>query len=173
MTNVTANDNAWTSVLNVFGDVIYIDIRNAISVDNTYCFNLNLDSAGPKKFVFRIQLQTSSQDCVSDDSVTESESGEEENGDYGDDTDMKTEDVDAVEVGIEIKVEDEDLTVVGPDFDPVDASPCTLLTRRVGNAHPDPENPTAPWSYYVKKRTEAQDLAQEEISVEGDQVASS
>ncbi|KAG1720615.1 hypothetical protein EDB19DRAFT_1917835 [Suillus lakei] len=130
-------------------------------------------TAGPKKFVFRIQQQTSSQDCVSDDSVTKSESREEENGDYGDDTDTKTKDVDAVEVGIEIKVEDEDLTVVGPDFNPVDASPCTLLTRRMGNPHPDPENPTVPWSYYVKKRTEAQDLAQEEISVEGDQVASS
>ncbi|KAG0696258.1 hypothetical protein DFH29DRAFT_1004704 [Suillus ampliporus] len=44
---------------------------------------------------------------------------------------------------------------IGPDFEPVIASPCSLLTRRFGNPHPDPENPTVPWSYYVKKRTEA------------------
>jgi hypothetical protein len=47
MSNVTAAD-AWTTVVNVFGDVVYVDIQNAVSLHNTYCFNLNLDSAGPK-----------------------------------------------------------------------------------------------------------------------------
>jgi hypothetical protein len=46
MANVT--DDAWTSVLNVFGDVIFIDIQNVVSLENTYCFNINLDSPGPK-----------------------------------------------------------------------------------------------------------------------------
>lgn len=49
MSNVTAAD-AWTSVVNVFGDVVYVDIQNAVSLENTYCFNLNLDSPGPKVF---------------------------------------------------------------------------------------------------------------------------
>jgi hypothetical protein len=50
MANVT--DDAWTSVLNVFGDVVYIDIQNVISLENTYCFNINLDSPGPKVFFY-------------------------------------------------------------------------------------------------------------------------
>ncbi|KAG1719325.1 hypothetical protein EDB19DRAFT_1919090 [Suillus lakei] len=149
MSNVTTTDT-WTSVLNVFGDVVFVDIQNAISVDNTYCFNLNLDSPGPKKIVFRICQQTNSHDLE-----TESESEEEENGGNGDNMEMKTEDV---EVRLnEVKVEDEDLTVIGSEFEPVVASPCNLLIRHAGNPHPDPENPTVPWSYYVKKRTEAQE----------------
>ncbi|KAG2135978.1 hypothetical protein DEU56DRAFT_911847 [Suillus clintonianus] len=164
MSNVTVADNAWTSVVNVFGDVVFVDIQNTISLDNTYCFNLNLDSPGPKKIVFRIRQQTNNHDSGSDDSVTEYESDEEENGGNGDDAEMKTEDA---EVGInEVKVEDEDLdAVISPDFEPVVASPCSLLTRRIGNPNPDPENPTAPWSYYIKKRTEVQE-DQEEMSVE-------
>ncbi|KAG1722820.1 hypothetical protein EDB19DRAFT_1916473 [Suillus lakei] len=149
MSNVTTTD-AWTSVLNVFRDVIFIDIQNAISVDNTYCFNLNLDSPGPKKIVFRIRQQTNSHDLE-----TESESEEEENGGNRDNAEMKTEDV---EVRLnEVKVEDEDLAVISSEFEPVVASPCNLLIRCAGNPHPDPENPTAPWSYYIKKRTEAQE----------------
>ncbi|KAG2343105.1 hypothetical protein BDR05DRAFT_1000413 [Suillus weaverae] len=101
------------------------------------------------------------QDSVSDDSETKSESKEEDNGgncDNGDNTEMKTEDVEMktedAEVGVgDLKVEDEDLTI-SPEFEPVVASPCNLLTRQVGNPNPDPENPTAPWSYYIKKRTE-------------------
>ncbi|KAG1732696.1 uncharacterized protein EDB91DRAFT_1251738 [Suillus paluster] len=157
MANVLTAPDAWTSVINVFGDVIFVDIQNAISLNNTYCFNVHLDSPGPKKIVFRIQQleQTNNHDSGSDDSLTEYESDEEENGGNGDDAEMKTEDA---EVGIaEVKVEDEDLGAVigGPDFQPVTASPCSLLTRRLGNPHPDPENPTAPWNYYVKKRAEA------------------
>ncbi|KAG1738252.1 hypothetical protein EDB19DRAFT_2025453 [Suillus lakei] len=137
MSNITTTD-AWTSVLNVFGDVVFVDIQNAISVDNTYCFNLNLDSPSPKQIVFRIRQQTNSHD-----SETKSESKEEENGGNGDNAEMKAE---VVEVRLnEVKVEDEDLAVIGSEF------------KRAGNPHPDPENPTAPWSYYVKKRTEAQE----------------
>ncbi|KAG1749519.1 hypothetical protein EDB19DRAFT_1904641 [Suillus lakei] len=140
MSNITTTD-AWTSVLNVFGDVVFVDIQNAISVDNTYCFNLNLDSPGPK--------------TNSHDSETKSESEEEENSGNGDNAEMKTEDV---EVRLnEVKVEDEDLVVISSEFEPVVASPCNLLIRHAGNPHPDPENPTVPWSYYVKKRTEAQE----------------
>ncbi|KAG2741469.1 hypothetical protein P692DRAFT_20880047 [Suillus brevipes Sb2] len=150
MSNVPA-DNSWTSVLNVFGDVVFVDIQNSISVSNTYCFNLNLDSPGTKKIVFRIREQADHQDSASD-SETESESEEEDNGDNGDDTEMKTEDA---EVGInEVKVEEEDTAVIGPEFEPIATSPCKLLVRRLGNPNPDPENPTAPWSYYVKKSPE-------------------
>ncbi|KAG2113629.1 hypothetical protein BD769DRAFT_1673622 [Suillus cothurnatus] len=151
MANVTAN-NAWTSVLNVFGDVIFINIQNSISVNNTYCFNLNLDSPGTKKIICRIHEQANNQDSASHDLETESESEEENNGGNRDDTEMKTEDA---EVGInEVKVEDEDPAVIEPEFEPITASPCNLLVRRAGNPNPDPENPTAPWSYYIKKSPE-------------------
>ncbi|KAG1722130.1 hypothetical protein EDB19DRAFT_1916859 [Suillus lakei] len=152
MANITVTvADAWTSVLNVFGDVIFVDIQNTISLDNTYCFNLHLDSPSPKKIVFRIRQQANNQD-----SETKSRSKEVENGgSNGDNVEMKTEDV---EVGInDVKVEDEDLAVIGSEFDPVIASPCNLLTRCCGNPNPDPKNPTAPWHYYVKKREEVQE----------------
>jgi hypothetical protein len=64
--------------------------------------------------VFRIREQADHQDSASD-SETESESEEEDNGDNGDDTEMKTEDA---EVGInEVKVEEEDTAVIGPEFE--------------------------------------------------------
>ncbi|KAG2150697.1 uncharacterized protein EDB93DRAFT_1103401 [Suillus bovinus] len=164
MANVTANDT-WTSVLNVFGDVIFVHIQNSISVNNTYCFNLNLDSPGTKKIVFRIRKQADNQDSASDDSETESESeSEEDNGGNRDNTEMKTEDA---EIGInEVKVEDED-PVIEPEFVPIAASPCNLLVRRAGNPDPDPENPTAPWSYYVTKSPEALE-DQDDIPVDED-----
>jgi hypothetical protein len=46
MANVT--DNAWTSVLNVFRDVVYIDIQNVISLENTYCFNSRMGFNHPE-----------------------------------------------------------------------------------------------------------------------------
>ncbi|KAG1888126.1 hypothetical protein F4604DRAFT_1916044 [Suillus subluteus] len=65
------------------------------------------------------------------------------------DAEMKTEDM---EVGVgEVKVEDEDLAIDEDYYQPVVASPCKLLTRHVGNPNEDPENPTVPWSYYIKK----------------------
>ncbi|KAG2353493.1 hypothetical protein BDR07DRAFT_1383098 [Suillus spraguei] len=67
------------------------------------------------------------------DTKSESESGDKENGDNGYDVGMKTEHA-------------------GPDFH------CNLLVRRVGNPHPDPENPTVPCSYYVKKKAAEPDL---------------
>ncbi|KAG1721735.1 hypothetical protein EDD22DRAFT_962430 [Suillus occidentalis] len=139
MSNVTAAD-AWTTVVNVFGDVVYVDIQNAVSLHNTYCFNLNLDSAGPKKIVFRIRQQ------VTNDSDTESEAesvgSEMKIEDGGNDAEIKTEDTEGEHAAI------------GPEFQPVIASSCDLLTRRIGNPKPDPANPTAPWSYYVKRAKE-------------------
>jgi hypothetical protein len=45
------------AVVNVIGDIVYVDIQNAISLQNTYCFNLYLDSAGPKVcFIFISKL---------------------------------------------------------------------------------------------------------------------
>ncbi|KAG2740251.1 hypothetical protein P692DRAFT_20881102 [Suillus brevipes Sb2] len=155
MSNVPSADT-WTSIVNVFGDVIFVDIQNAVSLDNTYCFNIDLDSPGPKKIVFRVRQQTivTEADTKSDTNsdATEIETDDEVGGN-GDGGDMKVEDAD---IGIsEVKVEDNLEALIDLDFQPVVASPCTLLTRRIGNPHPDPENPTAPWSYYVKKRTEA------------------
>ncbi|KAG1804360.1 hypothetical protein EV424DRAFT_1544642 [Suillus variegatus] len=146
MSNVTADD-AWTSVVNVFGDVIFVDIQNAVSLDNTYCFNLNLDSPGPKKIVFRIRQQVTDSDTEPemDSGASELETEDVEEG--GNDAEMKTEDT-----------EDENLAAINPEFQPVVASPCDLLTRRAGNPNPDPANPTAPWSYYVKARIETPDL---------------
>ncbi|KAG1799069.1 hypothetical protein EV424DRAFT_1546147 [Suillus variegatus] len=161
MSNVTVADTA----LNVFGNVAFIDIQNAISVNNTYFFSLNVDSPSLKTIVFRIGSQqpatisesnTSNNSAGADDSETESEPEDEGNSDSGDDMEMQTEDV---EDGTNITmVEDEDLAVIGPEFQPVIASLCDLLTRRAGNPNPDPKNPTAPWSYYVKKKAEEPDL---------------
>ncbi|KAG2337488.1 hypothetical protein BDR05DRAFT_1004971 [Suillus weaverae] len=163
MANITASaNNAWTSILNIFKDVVFIDIQNTISLNNTYCFNLNLDSPSPKKIVFastnrliiRTQFLMTWRPNLNLKKRVMVVMGM---------TEMKTEDV---EVRIdEVKVEDEDL-VISPDFEPVVASPCNLLTRCAGNPNPDPENPTAPWSYYVKKRTKALE-DQDEISVDG------
>ncbi|KAG2118325.1 hypothetical protein DEU56DRAFT_918932 [Suillus clintonianus] len=160
MSNVPANDT-WTSVVNVYGDVIFVDIQNAVSLGNTYCFNIDLDSPGPKKIVFRVRPQVIDTESDTDSDATEIETDNEVGGN-GDGGDIKVEDA---EIGIsEVKVEDDqDLAVIGPDFEPVVASPCTLLTRRLGNPHPDPKNPTAPWSYYVKKRTEALEDNQESL----------
>ncbi|KAG1880694.1 hypothetical protein C8R48DRAFT_767470 [Suillus tomentosus] len=144
MSNVTANDT-WTSVVNVFGDVIFVDIQNAVTLDNTYCFNLNLDSPGPKKIVFCIHQQVADSDTESemDSDVLELETEDVEEG--GNDAEMKTEDT-----------EDENLAAINPEF--IVVSPCELLTRRAGNPNPNPANPTVPWSYYVKARTEIPDL---------------
>ncbi|KAG2078855.1 hypothetical protein BDR04DRAFT_1112225 [Suillus decipiens] len=67
------------------------------------------------------------------------------------DMEMKSEDM---EVRInEIKVEDKDLAAaaIDPEFQPVSASCCILLTQCAGNPDPDPDNLTAPWAYYVKQ----------------------
>ncbi|KAG2074892.1 hypothetical protein BDR04DRAFT_1150709 [Suillus decipiens] len=89
-------------------------------------------------------------DSETDSDVTEIETEEGRNND----AEMTIGDV---EVRVDaVNVEDKDL-VIGPKFQPVFASPCKLLTRHAGNPNPDPENPTAPWSYYVKKRTEELD----------------
>ncbi|KAG2126984.1 hypothetical protein BD769DRAFT_1668104 [Suillus cothurnatus] len=174
MANVT--DDAWTSVLNVFGDVVYIDIQNVISLENTYCFNINLDSPGPKRIVFRIRQQVpANTDATDSNSDTESEMdsdateietediAEEDGTDDMEMPEFETEEggnddaemtlTEDMEVGVGepgVNVEDEGLAI-GEDYQPVVASPCKLLTRRVGNPNEDPENPTAPWSYYVKK----------------------
>ncbi|KAG1822219.1 hypothetical protein EV424DRAFT_1538939 [Suillus variegatus] len=160
MSNVTAADTA----LNVFGDVAFIDIQNAISIDNTYFFNLNVDSPGLKTIVFRIGSQkpatifnTSNNSAGADDSATESEPEDEGNSNSGDDMEMQTDDVE-VRTNVMV-VEDE---VIGPDFQPVVASLCNLLTRRTGNPNPDPENPTAPWSYYIKQKIEEPDSDDQE-----------
>ncbi|KAG2140393.1 hypothetical protein BD769DRAFT_1384133 [Suillus cothurnatus] len=173
MANLT--DDAWTSVLNVFGDVVFIDIQNVISLENTYCFNINLDSPGPKKIIFRIRQQVNTSDSDTE-SEAESDATETETEEEGgnDDAEMKTEGVEVAEIeteeggnhDTEMKTEDVEVTidpdhqpvktedveaVIDPDYQPVVASPCKLLTRRAGNPNEDPENPTAPWSYYVKK----------------------
>ncbi|KAG2070098.1 hypothetical protein BDR04DRAFT_1118613 [Suillus decipiens] len=155
--NVTAN-NAWTSAINVFGNVIFIDIQNTVSLDNTYYFNLNLDSPGPKKIVFHICQQAitdvmteSDTESESDSDATEIKTEDVEEGGNANDIEMKTKDT---EVRInEIKVEDKDLAAatINPEFQPVSATPCILLTQHAGNPDPDPENLTAPWAYYVKQ----------------------
>ncbi|KAG1731289.1 hypothetical protein EDB19DRAFT_1912585 [Suillus lakei] len=143
MANVTAN-NTWTSVVNIFGDVIFINIQNVVTFDNIYCFNINLDSSGPKKIVFHECQQITDTESETDSDTMKIETKDVEAGGNGDDMDMK----------VEVKFEDEDLAVISPDFQPVVASPCNLLIRHVGNPHADPDNPTAPWSYYIKKRAE-------------------
>ncbi|KAG1742197.1 hypothetical protein EDB19DRAFT_1827833 [Suillus lakei] len=157
MSNVPADDT-WTSIVNIYGDIIFIDIQNAVSLGDTYCFNIDLDSPGPKKIVFRVHQQVIDTESDTNSDAIEIETDNEVDGN-GDGRDIKVEDA---EIGIsEVKVEDDQEAVIGPDFEPVIASPCSLLTRRFGNPHLDPENPTAPWSYYIKKRTEALEDNQE------------
>ncbi|KAG1860982.1 hypothetical protein C8R48DRAFT_774243 [Suillus tomentosus] len=104
--------SSWNSAVNVLGDVVFLDIRNAVSLDGTYCFNLNIDTPGIKKIVFRIRER------------------------------------------VEEAVESAESATNQTSSQPVVASPCNLLTRRVGNPNPDPANPTAPWSYYVTRRAD-------------------
>ncbi|KAG1854119.1 hypothetical protein C8R48DRAFT_776906 [Suillus tomentosus] len=104
--------SSWNSAVNVLGDVVFLDIRNAVSLDGTYCFNLNIDTPGIKKIVFRIRER------------------------------------------VEEAVESAESATNQTSSQPVVASPCNLLTRRVGNPNPDPANLTAPWSYYVTRRAD-------------------
>jgi hypothetical protein len=45
---VSVDTSPWNSVVTVLGDVAFIDIQNVISLDGTYCFNLNIDTPGIK-----------------------------------------------------------------------------------------------------------------------------
>ncbi|KAG2082807.1 hypothetical protein BD769DRAFT_1398261 [Suillus cothurnatus] len=116
-----------------------------------------LYSPGPK-------VNTSDSDTESEAESDAMETETEEEG-GNDDVEMKTEggevaeietkETEDVEVMIDpdhqpVKTEDVE-AIIDPDYQPVVASPCKLLTRRAGNPNEDPENPTAPWSYYVKK----------------------
>lgn len=40
--------SSWNAAVNVLGDVVFLDIRNVVSLDGTYCFNLNIDTPGIK-----------------------------------------------------------------------------------------------------------------------------
>ncbi|KAG0696452.1 hypothetical protein DFH29DRAFT_879328 [Suillus ampliporus] len=62
--------SSWNSVVNVFGDVIFLDITNAVSLNSTYCFNLNIDTTGTKKIVFRIRERVE-EAVESDESVND------------------------------------------------------------------------------------------------------
>ncbi|KAG1793808.1 hypothetical protein EV424DRAFT_1649225 [Suillus variegatus] len=95
--------SSWNAAVNVLGDVVFLDIRNVVSLDSTYCFNLNIDTPGIKKIVFRIREW------------------------------------------VEEAVEPAESATNQTSSQPVVASPCNLLTRRMGNPNPDPANPTVPW----------------------------
>jgi len=45
---VPVDTSPWNSVVNILGDVVFLDIQNVISLDGTYCFNLNIDTPGTK-----------------------------------------------------------------------------------------------------------------------------
>ncbi|KAG2028917.1 hypothetical protein BDR03DRAFT_1019167 [Suillus americanus] len=102
-------------------------------LENTYCFNINLDSPGPKKIVFfhirqqpevDTNMTDSETDSETDSDATEIKTEDMEGGNNNaeiktkeeggsNDAEMKTEDV---EVKVpDVKVEDEDLGI-GPDY---------------------------------------------------------
>ncbi|KAG2142228.1 uncharacterized protein EDB93DRAFT_1105483 [Suillus bovinus] len=64
------SSSSWTSVVNVLGDVIFLDIQNAVTLDGTYCFNLHIDTFGTKKIVFCIREQIE-EAVQSDESVND------------------------------------------------------------------------------------------------------
>ncbi|KAG2063684.1 hypothetical protein BDR04DRAFT_1163397 [Suillus decipiens] len=43
-TVATVDTLLWNSVVNVLGDVVFLDIQNVISLHGTYCFNLHTPS---------------------------------------------------------------------------------------------------------------------------------
>jgi hypothetical protein len=45
---VSVDTSPWNSVVNILGDVVFLDIQNVVSLDGTYCFNLNIDTPGTK-----------------------------------------------------------------------------------------------------------------------------
>ncbi|KAG2112882.1 hypothetical protein DEU56DRAFT_919751 [Suillus clintonianus] len=119
MTTTTTSDD-WNAAVNILHNVVFLDIQNVISLNGTYCFNLNIESPGVKKIVFRIRKWDIEE--IEDPGVKTKE-GE--------------------------NIEDPESLI----SEPIIASPCNLLTRRIGNPNPDPENPLAPWSYCVSKRS--------------------
>ncbi|KAG0693329.1 hypothetical protein DFH29DRAFT_1007396 [Suillus ampliporus] len=60
----TVDTSPWNSVVNVFQDMIFLDIKNAVLLDGTYCFNLNIDTPGTKKIVFRIRERIDNEEGV-------------------------------------------------------------------------------------------------------------
>ncbi|KAG2342571.1 hypothetical protein BDR05DRAFT_948926 [Suillus weaverae] len=123
MSNVPTADT-WTSIVNVFG--------NVISLNNTYCFNIDLDSPGPKKIVFCICQQAIDTESDTNSDATEIETIDKIGGN-GDCGDMKVKDA---EIGIsEVKVEDDLEAVIGPDFhsNDSDVSTCPSTPILVSN----------------------------------------
>ncbi|KAG2143967.1 hypothetical protein BD769DRAFT_1661377 [Suillus cothurnatus] len=64
---VSVDTSPWNSVVNILGDVVFLDIQNVVSLDGTYCFNLNIDTPGTKRIVFRICKRVDMEEDVEHD----------------------------------------------------------------------------------------------------------
>ncbi|KAG1718767.1 hypothetical protein EDB19DRAFT_1837625 [Suillus lakei] len=111
---------------------------------DTYCFALDVDSPGRKRIVLRFKdaqiLKLKNGKDKEDNSQVSEDKLEEESV-------VETSEDESEEELVVKKEEEEDKC---PQAIPLSASPCNLLSRRLENPNPDPDNPTAPWRYLVR-----------------------
>ncbi|KAG1839239.1 hypothetical protein DFJ58DRAFT_733461 [Suillus subalutaceus] len=128
--------------VNMLEDVILLDIDNVVPSWNTYCFALDIHSPGCKRIVL----------CFRDAQILKLKNGkdEEDNSPVSEDKEeqlvVETLEDESEEELVVKKEEEEDKC---PQAIPLSASPCNLLSRRLENPNPDPDNPTAPWCYLL------------------------
>ncbi|KAG2746944.1 hypothetical protein P692DRAFT_20954447 [Suillus brevipes Sb2] len=168
------------SSVSMLEDVVIVDINDVSPSWDTYCFNLNVNTPGPKKIVLRFKALQPVSGLVPD---TKARQPVPVQGAKDPDTPLlrapKTEDsfqdteelrmplglpkVEVEEVrleeGVKIKSEDDDVNCVPH------VSPCHTLTRRTDNPNPNPEDRFAPWRYIVRP------FDAEDIPVEADKRA--
>ncbi|KAG1735428.1 hypothetical protein EDB19DRAFT_1910692 [Suillus lakei] len=158
------------SSVSMLEDVVIVDINDVSPSWNTYCFNLNVNTPGPKKIVLRFKAPEPVPGLVPDtkepvpvpEPVPDAKDPEiplphtPKTEDSFQDTEesrihlgllkVEVEEV-RLEEGVKIKSEDDDLDCV-PQTCCV--SPCHTLTRQTQNPNPDPEDRFAPWRYVVR-----------------------
>ncbi|KAG1787636.1 hypothetical protein EV424DRAFT_1551028 [Suillus variegatus] len=166
--------------VNMLEDVIFLDIDNIVPSWDTYCFALDIHSPGRKRVVLRFKdaqiLQLKNGKDEEDNSPEEGTVAEASDDNVELVVEASDDNVELVVEALEDKEEsvvetsedkdelvvetweeesavqtseDEEEELVVPVPIPL-ASPCDLLTRRFENPNPDPDNPTAPWRYYVR-----------------------
>ncbi|KAG1724249.1 hypothetical protein EDB19DRAFT_1915615 [Suillus lakei] len=128
----------------ILKDIIFLDIDNVVPSWDTYCFALDVDSPGRKRIVLRFKdaqiLKLKNGKDKEDNSQVSEDKLEEESV-------VETSEDESEEELVVKKEEEEDKC---PQAIPLSASPCNLLSRRLENPNPDPDNPTVPWRYLVR-----------------------
>ncbi|KAG2137802.1 hypothetical protein BD769DRAFT_1664038 [Suillus cothurnatus] len=164
--------------VNMLEDVIFLDIDNVVPSWDTYCFALDINSPGRKRIVLRfrdaqiLQLKNGKdeEDNSQEGSVVQTSEDESVVQTLEDESAPQTLEDEEEELAVQTS-EDEEEELVVPVPTPLSTSPCILLTRRLENPNPDPENPTAPWrycmrpieEYHLSAKTKKRDADEQEL----------